>query len=64
MAMACTVTSESVEGESKERESQLPASTTRSKERLKPGNLKGRSLAVMREQNNRPLFQVEESPLV
>jgi hypothetical protein len=39
-----------------------PRSRTRSKERLKLGNLKGYSLAVRREKKIRPLAQVDDKP--
>lgn len=52
------------EGEISEIECHKPISRTRSKERLNLGNLKGKSLAVRREQKSGPLDHCEDKPLV
>ena len=62
--MKSTTVLEPENGETSEIECQEPTETMRSKERAKPGNLKGRSLAVRREQKMGPLDQEEERPLV
>lgn len=64
IAMTCTVVSSPVVGEWRESEYQLPISRMLRSESLKPGNLIGKSLAVMREQKSGPHFQVGVKPEV
>ena len=55
---------EAEEGEMREMECQVPTASRRRRERLKPGNLKGKSLTVSREQKIGPLAQLEDNPWV
>lgn len=64
MAMTSAEVPEPVEGETRVIECQEPISRIRSKESLKQGNLKGKSLAVRREQNIGPFAHEEDRPWV
>ena len=64
MGMTWRVEEEPEEGEMREMECQVPMGSRRRRERLKPGNLKGKSLAVSREQKIGPLAQLEDNPWV
>ena len=64
MAMNSMTVLEPLEGETRVIECHEPIRTMRSRESLKSGNLKGKSLAVRREQKIGPFAHEEERPLV
>ena len=64
MAINSRTVGEPAEGERRESECHAPTVAIRRRERVNPGNLKGKSLAVILEQKIGPIDHEDERPFV